>query len=400
MWEARKLLDAAPGTYGKLAKLIDNTLGWSKDSANISLASALALLGMLKSGRVSATGIHPNVYCCVTLPSGTGKTKAQKIVTSILEAANLDSLLMGKPGSDSGILKALSKNERKLLIWDEFGLALWEMMRSKSSYRAAIPALLTDLYSAAGKKFLGRELKHEARVDIDKPFLSVLAGSTPNRFFGSLDENFVADGFLSRWFLFFEESADDIPWDPYKITMEEIVQEIKQIEEWEREEDKGNLGFLKVKTKEIKIPTTEAVKAIDFFNAQKAQARSETEAVFWTRGFEQWVKMVLILDGHYSYAIEFVALNIENTVQKCRNALGVDSRQRMLVERVKNLIPVGGEVNIQTLTKRCWHLGLRLYERNAIIDTLLESEEWERFEVTGTNGSRKKSQTFFRRLCK
>lgn len=400
MWDARKLLDSAPGTYGKLAKLIDKTLGWSKDSACISLASALSLLGMLKSGRVFAAGIHPNVYCCVTLPSGTGKTKAQKVVTSILEAAELDSLLMGKPGSDSGVLKALSNSSRKLLIWDEFGLALWEMMRSKSSYRAAIPALLTDLYSAAGKKFLGRELKHEERVDIEAPFLSVLAGSTPNRFFGSLDENFVTDGFLSRWFLFFEENDDDIPWEPYKVTMDEIVQEIRQIEEWDRESEKGNLGFLKVKTKEIQIPTEEAMKAISFFDAQKAQARGEVEAVFWTRGFEQWVKMVLILDGHYSYAIEFVALNIENTVQKCRDALGVDSRQRMLVERVKNLIPVGGEISVQGLAKKCWHLGLRLYERNAIIDTLLESEEWSKFEVAGDGEIRKKSQIFFKRLRK
>lgn len=400
MWESRKLLDSAPGTYGKLAKLIDKTLGWSKDSACISLASALALLGMLKSGRVSATGIHPNVYCCVTLPSGTGKTKAQKIVTSILEAAELDYLLMGKPGSDSGILKALEKEGRKLLIWDEFGLALWEMMRSKSSYRAAIPALLTDLYSAAGKKFLGRELKHEERTDIQAPFLSVLAGSTPNRFFGSLDENFVTDGFLSRWFLFFEEADNDIPWEPYKITMDEIVQEIRNIEEWERESEKGNLGFLKVKTKEFQIPTIEATRAIEFFESQKAQARGEVETVFWTRGFEQWVKMVLILDGHYSYALEFVAFNIENTVQKCRDALGVDSRQRMLVERVKNLIPVNGEMSLRMLTKKCWHLGLRLYERNAIIDTLLESEEWSRTEVPGGNGERRKGQIFFQRLCK
>ena len=205
-------LGKCPGVVGEIARYIDSRL--ETHLPGVSLGTAISFVAALKSDKIqSQSGLISNIYTLCLAPPGTGKTTAQRVITEICAACEITPLLMGQPGSDSGLLKRLQKHPRQLLLWDEFGLALAEISKSSSSYRVAIIKVVMDLFSAANSIYIGKELKGEERVDLHRPQLSIGAASTPDMFFDTLTEYFINRGFVPR-LLVFEESRNFIFKEP------------------------------------------------------------------------------------------------------------------------------------------------------------------------------------------
>jgi len=387
----QQVLASLPGLAGKIARYVDMQL---EDSApHISIPAALSFISLLKAGKYEGNeSIAPNLYCCVVAGSGTGKSQAQRAIQDLVLGCDLQKLMMGKPASDSGLLKALQDQNRRFLIWDEFGIALSELSRSQASYRALILSTLMDLFSASGKVFLGKEYASQERIDIKEPYLALFAASTPNRFFGALNQDFVEDGFLSRWLLFFQPEKAGQRKD-FNIDYDDLVAEIITLDEAHFPR-RGNLADIFSSGKKLIHPPSNQRFIKEIFKERSCSAKSEIQRIFWSRAYEQYIKLCIVLtdsdETPYSVsatAADLVTSLIESAISACENSLYANERERTK-EKFRAILKPGESVPISTVTRRAYRLNLSRTERKALIDDLVESGFWAKTQQAGTGQKR------------
>lgn len=378
-------LNNAPELCGDIARYVNSVL--ETDQPGISLATAISFVGALRSKRIrSPQGIAPSIYTCAIASTGIGKTRAQHVITDICTKADITSLLMGRPASDAGILKRLQTSPRQYLIWDEFGLALSEMSKSSSSYRVAILSCIMDLYSSAGRHHIGKEYAEKSRIDIASPFLSISAVSTPNRFYDALTQDFIEDGFLSRW-LVFEGQASILFKEPSKEPIpNSILEKVIQINKGRERTEGGELQ--KILSPDDPMLRFESKYAVDGAKAHAQQrminASSETERAFWSRSFENFIKLCMIFsdqDNYISdrYAIfcwDLVDFLVTRIIERCKVDIQAGSLQEKRHKKFVNLISVGSTLTQAELTKRALNHGFDKDERKRRIEDLIENEIW------------------------
>lgn len=298
-------LVCCPGLAGDIAREIYTRLEY--DVPHLALGSALAFTSALVSNRYkNPWGIAPCLYVALVGATGVGKSHANSIMQEIAIEAGAHEIFMGKPKSDSALVDALSEGEhRKFLVWDEFGPALSALSKSKNSYDATLLAVMMDLYSAAGKWYRGNEYSkgslRGARVDIEAPYLAVLASSTPIRFFEALNHYFIHDGFLSRMLLFVDgketkfkgKSPTNGP------VSHQVVEGVKRVNAVELVNEGGDLTRLtKVKVANVHFRKEAYDRALLFKEVCKetvGNAIDEIERVFFSRAFEQCVRIATTL---------------------------------------------------------------------------------------------------------
>jgi hypothetical protein len=287
------------------------------------------------------------------------------------------------------LLKALSDNSRRYLIWDEFGIALSELSKSQASYRALILSCLMDLFSASGKTYLGKEYASQQRVDIKEPFLSLLAASTPNRFFGALNTDFVEDGFLSRWLLFFapeklntEKSSFEVP--------DDLVERIQALNTPAIGTGTGNISqVIGIRKKVIEPVSNQRVIQLGYKYKMEA-AKNEIQRIFWSRAFEQYLKVVAVIsDGDQPTYEEgaFAQIMVEDLINAeisiCENSLYANERERTK-EKFRALLKPGESATLSTITRKSYRMNLSKSERSALIEDLVEAGFWSRDLEPGT----------------
>lgn len=335
-------LAECPGSVGELARAIDKTYLVSKPA--ISLAAAISLFSALKSGQVmTPEEVEPSLFVCLIAESGGGKSRANNIIEGLLEQHSLRSMIMGRPMSDSGLLKALARTPRSFLLWDEFGPALSELTQTATGHRSLILSVMMDLFSRAGKPFVGREYATQERVDIPAQWLTCFASSIPSRFYNSLSEDFVLDGFLSRWLTFIleedigEECATLTP--PKFVCPPAVAEEIEKLANPIVEVKKGNLAVLSVSTIPKRVVPIQGLlhKAMlsSCFNELRA-APTEIRRVFLSRKFEIYSKLCLVLgEGREvdldtgAYAHDLAHYLIMTQALACEQKLGAGPKVKL-----------------------------------------------------------------------
>jgi len=360
------------------------------DQPALCLGAALAVTAALKSARITSPfGIEPNLYCCLIASSGSGKSQIQRALSQLLLKAGLRNLLMGKPASEAGLLKGLAETPRRLLIWDEFGVALSELAGNRvASYRAHILGTLTDLHSAAGTSYIGKEYADRPVADISSPHLSILAASTPNRFFSSLSENFIEDGFLARWLVWF---AEDTTEPPVCLPEEEepILAAIKALEDGKPRAQGGNL---EVALKPALTPYSfNGIKPVkhwkEDFRGLLSMAVTDSERVLWSRAFEQWVKVCFLISDtpEVNYECQLVAAEIvqnaiKNLICRCQDHLGLNEKQKAQ-KKFLALLEVGETITLADLARRAQRLPLTRRERQDLLADAIERFDWQAAKV-------------------
>lgn len=378
-------INTAPGLVGGIARQIYEQL--DTEQPGIALSTALSFIAALKCRRIIDGNLCPNLYTLSIAPSGVGKTTAQHIISDMCSNCGLNSLLMGRPASDSGILKRLQTTPRQFLIWDEFGLAFSEMTQSQSSYRVAIIETIMDLFSASGRVHIGKEYANQERIDIVDPALSICAASTPDRFFDALNKNFVTDGFLGRWLIFPPE--DSLKFKDIKKQNVDFSSEILAIENIGADDSlPGNLSRVMTPKKvNLKINEELRVAVKSFFQSKSGLAKSSLEQALWRRGNEQVLKLCMIvadIDGNCSdqdlaWCWGLVKNLIARIAQKCETEICSTKSDKAAIERAekfKMLIEPGQRLSKADLTRAAGGRGYGRQEREWRTKDLLESGEW------------------------
>lgn len=396
------LLDC-PGVVGQLARAIDSTYLSSKPA--ISLAAAISFFAALKAGKVeSEDGIQPSLFVCLIAASGEGKTRANSIIEGLLEEYGLRSLQIGQPMSDSGLLRALGRSPRAFLLWDEFGPALSELTKTTTGHRSLILSLMMDLFSRAGKPYVGREYAtQDKRIDLSEQWLTIFASSIPSRFYASLSEDFVLDGFLSRWLCFIHDKDDSKDHAAKRFVPPQTVEDaIIELRDMGASSGEGNLAFLSPPRRVVKIDGLMHTCARQRCYDEQRKASSEVRRVFLSRKYELYTKLCLVI-GDVSgvdlevgeYCEELTSYLIRAQSITCEQQLGAGPAVR-LRNQILELIPYDRWISasqIHDLTSR-----VSGRERQEAIVELLQSDKIECSKGQREDGSRGPAPKLYRRV--
>lgn len=395
-----------PGMFGNLVSYIDQTLPFH--SPHISLPAALSLLAVIKSCRLHAKNYtFPSLFTCVVSPSGSGKTSAHHAIETLLELSNLKSLQGGEPGSDSGILKSIANNPRQLILWDEMGLALSSLSESKNSHESRILSVLMQVYSKTGRRYIGKEYATLERIDISAPYVTIFGASTPIRFFGAINENFIHDGLMPRWICFFEDRdcKRTRHKNPQKPSLE-LIKYLKRLDKWFPKENPRDLEQLigSVQPKELRF-TKDALDLhkiiVSEFEKKRDKAKEPLRALFWSRAIENYRKVLLCVSEvdtvdypAVAWASELIEITIRETLVNCTENLRATSPEQ-IKERFKNSISIGEAISKTELSKRTWRLRLSKRDRDDLTHTLLEAGVWG-LKKCDPNDTGRRSEMYFR----
>lgn len=227
---------------GLVAEYRNIVAGCTEAPEEFHLASFLTAAGCLV-GRTAWVcnphPIYPNLYSLLVGETGiTRKTTAYRFAIDALTGGN--SLLDGRAkimqslASLEGLAATMKTDSpppfRVLCVLDEFkSLAAKNRQMATSNL---IPGL-TELFNTGSSFEINTKNR---RVEIEKPFLCILAASTQAWFEESVSESDVSGGFLNRWLVFtgrtdklipFPKPVDPRRWEQFTVHLTEAVREAK-----------------------------------------------------------------------------------------------------------------------------------------------------------------------------
>lgn len=398
----------APGLCGRLVRYIEDSAIYSQPQ--LSLAAALSMLAALKAHRIrSESNLRTNILCVGLAGSGSGKGHGHKTVAKLLNAIEHGYLVVGKPASDMGLLKALSRSGRALVQWDEFGLALKHMTSLRApAYKAAILSVLMDTFSAADSLYVGQEYSNSdnkrPRIDISEPCLSLYGISTPVRFFEAFSSDFILDGFLPRLFIFEGGNAQKVGYRQYERGKEAdsglLVEELREafpafpLSSLPTKKPCRVLSF-----DQSAIVTFSVV--VDQYETLKVNAESEAIRAIYSRAIEHFIKLCLVVEDPSRTAIShevavFCADILEVLIATSVDAVGqqiFDNQVSRDNHRLTEIVRKAKVISRRDLTRQTRFL--KSFERKQIIEDLIDADIIESFFDT-TGAERKKRTQFYR----
>lgn len=389
---------SAPGLAGKIVSYILESSIYPQPE--LALASTLAFLGGLKGQRVrTETDLRTNNYIIGIAPAGSGKDHALTCIQKLCLDCNLKELFGGKPVSDSGLLKMLEKTARKLVFWDEIGLALKEIVDTKSQgYKKSILTLMMELFSSANKVYFGKEYSNKdgssPRVDIVNPCLCLYGVTTPMHFYESLNLGMISDGFISRFLVFeisknFPKENKDIKLNRFEVP-EDIKEEIRAINNClmpENEMDfKPDLITVKLSADARKL--LENIREDYYTKKVEAFEVQEGMQSLWARGVEHILKIALTVQtgSEISYSDLFWSYQVVNhCIEQLQESLQsnlVESDFGKKMQIVKDIFEKAQKstLSIKEVEKKLYYRIGRKRDQEEIINALIATGELVRTE--------------------
>lgn len=179
-------------------------------SRALAFAGALSLVSALVGRNVTdANRTRTNLYTLAIAETGGGKEAPRRTNKNLLAPLGKTSMLADNVGSGQGIEDALMREKVLLLQMDEFDGVLKQAKGAGDSAKAGqkLQDYLLQFYSSSASTFSTRLLANgnndnNAHQTIDQPSLSILGCSTPEAFYGSLDQSMLSKGLLNRMLIF------------------------------------------------------------------------------------------------------------------------------------------------------------------------------------------------------
>lgn len=206
-----------PGVLGDIAKYIYAQA--PLPVKEIAMAGALGVLAGIcgRAYNVSDQGV--NLYILMIAGTGVGKEAMANGIDKLMDAvekivpAAINFRGPGEIASGPALTKFMGKDSPSCFsILGEFGLRLHEMCQDRAqSHMVGLRRILLEIFHKSGK---GGSLRPHIYSDKEKntdvlysPAFTIIGESTPETFYGHLDESMLTDGLLPR-FLVLEYSGE------------------------------------------------------------------------------------------------------------------------------------------------------------------------------------------------
>jgi len=226
-----------PGIIKDFAKYCMMTAPVPHPSASLTAAIVFAGHAM---GRVvcGPTKLRTNMYLVQLAGTGSGKDHPRRVIKDIMRILQVQELAAAqddnpdgtkKPRvadelgegvfSDSAIITGLTRNPRRLFLFDEFGRKLQHAAAEGEGGNAArAMTMLMQAFTSAPSTLFGPEYADPERVRavIDFPHLSLLASAASDTLWPALRSEAVVSGFLPR-FIVVHDDGDGEMVDPMEL---------------------------------------------------------------------------------------------------------------------------------------------------------------------------------------
>lgn len=378
------LLASCPGACGDLARAFN--YAHESDQPGMALAAAIATMSTIKCGRVEWKEVQPNLFFCMLGGSGVGKTQMLGKAKKAIEAALVSCLEVHPPASGVALFERVAMGER-LLIWDEFGEVLKQVIGSKNGYALDILRRIKILFNQH-RNIKGNAYAKNSMAtitDIDEGYFTLLSASTPEHIQDILQSDFVKDGLVPRFLFIESEKFGDAHDNDLSIPKSFLSQAAKY---W-RPKDGDLIEAQPIMQRFEECPKQELMWAPDaltyakqyreYTRTERRHEANEAKLALYNRKFEIFLKIVLsIADNNYaeaehvSFAEQFVEHTIGRQVDICMNLLGRTNHTKA-DEEVLAAVPKDKWVSLSEI-----HLktrGLAANQRREILADLVAREE-------------------------
>lgn len=198
-----------PGLVGELAQYVfDSSMIPNRE---ISLVSALGLLGGIvgQSYNVSGTGL--NNYWLLLAKTGRGKEALHSSISKIAYAMTEnypgfkfdDFVGPAEFASPQSLIKYLDKTSQCFVsVFGEFPKKLVEMNNPRNANKQELKSIFLQLYNKSGKTDIYHPMVYSKAENntkkIKSPNFTFIGEGNPDDFYASLNENMISDGFVPR----------------------------------------------------------------------------------------------------------------------------------------------------------------------------------------------------------
>jgi len=413
-----------PGFVGEVADWIDSQS--FRPRKNLAVAAALVSIGNIGGLRYidDISGVTANLFAFCIAGSRTGKDAVLKGAMAVMRAAGVDAASHGTIKSEQEIVKNLIRHQASFYMVDEvahfFGKIVNAQTKGGAHYLEGIPAMLMASYSKADdylgvsgdvKDALKKDMRAELaglekmmdadgekpfllarkasliraldNIDhgIERPFVSMMGVTVPNKFDMMMSKDMATNGFIGRSLVFHERETVPKARRMMQRTKlpEHIGNYVRAI--WTGGEYDGQAPF-RVENYDEPSPIPSDTNAREMLDQvldwmeEQAEARKETEMEsLYLGGYEIVSKVSLILAiperlrtaEHVRWAFALVRRDIE---EKIREVIGNDSVKHDPLEamtaRITNLACKDGGEKEGVIVARLQ----RLFKKDDILSQL------------------------------
>jgi len=196
---------------GILGELFDWHIETSRHPNKILAAQCSLAFGSVVLGRryVTSQNNYPMIYFLTVGKSTTGKEHGKKVLERALVASGLERLIGGRGyTSPAAVLSELRDKPNHVAIIDEFGDYFEACKAVGNSHRKEAISTLVEVFSCGGGTLrqaaysqMGLTDKQRMaiqKINIESPSITLFCLTQPNRFYDSIGDGDIANGFLGR----------------------------------------------------------------------------------------------------------------------------------------------------------------------------------------------------------
>lgn len=203
--------DLPPGLLGEIAAFIYNAA--PRPVPEVALAAAIGLMAGICGRAYNISGTGLNQYVLLLAMTGAGKEAAasgiNKLMNTIKMQVPTSTGFIGPSEISSGaaLFKFLGNQSQSFIsLLGEFGLRLQQMSSPNANgSEVSLRRMFLDLYNKSGASEILHASVYSDKANntgaVPSPSFSILGESTPERFYGALNEDMISEGLLPRFLL-------------------------------------------------------------------------------------------------------------------------------------------------------------------------------------------------------
>lgn len=208
---ARLNLIVLPGLVGEIAQFIYQAA--PRPVPEVALSAAIALMAGITGRAYNVSGTGLNQYVLLLAMTGAGKEAAASGINKLMNMIKMQVptsygfIGPSEISSGSALFKYLGNQSQSFIsLLGEFGLRLQQMSSPNANgSEVSLRRMFLDLYNKSGYSEILHASVYSDKANntsaVSSPSFSILGESTPERFYGALNEDMISEGLLPRFLL-------------------------------------------------------------------------------------------------------------------------------------------------------------------------------------------------------